>query len=569
MASSLYFPGKYYFYPVGNTSAVCLTRDIPPDLDANILLLPCGDPRNVLYTVFCEESSRSTFHFVQHMRPIVVDVDLPSQLAGPWVSLVPISTRGSSVSTSYVSRDPRFHASTARNTLLLTMIMDRIAAPTMWNIFFHMYLDLDSRATLVSQSRKLAAYSSVDSWRSSPYGTVIKMGTDHTFAEMRRHWELYAEFYHPSKLTRLRTLRAKMDSKLKKAAQGSPGFNITSSRSAGPLFGRFQSIRLIGEQFQRYWETGTTPTNRPALAPATHPNSTFFYSRAGEGFDIHYGTDPMIPFHHAPLFGNTKRTLSVGDLVESAKSQFKDWCSSFQNVATSRTASGPTRGALIVRFILGEALAVARALRDFPEHVDVQAHPFATPTVTPWTTCAMELNREEYTDFGAPSRFDVIDTSNLSDHIGMLNMLLATVPLLAGSPSSVLYTETLLTHSADPSTELESKLFASLSVVATLIDLAPVDALSGFTTRCNTHELVSTAVLDANTVRQHHQTLTWRRPSSGDLCVLACGRPPPPMSFDTPKLAKVLHSVYVQLYKSDDPMSLLSMNRNNVMGAIK
>ena len=64
MASSLYFPGKYYFYPVGNTSAVCLTRDIPPDLDANILLLPCGDPRNVLYTVFCEESSRSTFDFV-------------------------------------------------------------------------------------------------------------------------------------------------------------------------------------------------------------------------------------------------------------------------------------------------------------------------------------------------------------------------------------------------------------------------------------------------------------------------------------------------------------------------
>ena len=132
------------------------------------------------------------------------------------------------------------------------MIMDHIAAPTMWNIFFHMYLDLDSRATLVSQSRKLAAYSSVDSWRSSPYGAVIKMGTDHTFAEMRRHWELYAEFYHPSKLTRLRTLRAKMDSKLKKAAQDSPGFNITSSRSAGPLFGRFQSIHLVGEQFQRY-----------------------------------------------------------------------------------------------------------------------------------------------------------------------------------------------------------------------------------------------------------------------------------------------------------------------------
>ncbi|KAM5543909.1 hypothetical protein V8D89_002526 [Ganoderma adspersum] len=530
MASSLYFPGKYFFYPIGNTSAVCLTRDIPPDLDASILLLPCGDPRNVLYTVFCEESSR-----------IDRTLDFTCSDFDPGVL--------------------------ARNVLLLTMIMDRIAAPTMWNIFFHMYLDLDSRATLVSQSQKLAAYASVDSWRSSSYGTVIKMGTNHTFAELRRHWELYAEFYHPSKLNQLRTLRAKIESKLEKNAQDSPGFNITSSRSAGPLFGRFQSIHLVGEQFQRYWETGTTFTNKPALATATHPNSTFFYSRAGEGFDIHYGTDPMIPFHHAPLFGNTKRTLSVGDLVESTKSQFKDWCSAFRSAAASQ--AGATRGALIVRFVLGEALAVARALRDFPQHVGVQAHPFAAPTVSPWTTCVMELNREEYTDFNAPSRFDVIDTSNLSDHIGMLNMLLATTPLLAGSPSSVLYTETLLTHSADPSTELESKLFASLSVVATLIDLVPVDALSGFTTRCNTHELVSTAVSDAETVRQHHQTLTWRRPSSGDPSVYGYDRLRPPISFDNHQLAKLLHTIYVHLYKSDNPMSLLSMNRSNVMGAIK
>ncbi|KAI1792278.1 hypothetical protein LXA43DRAFT_1133807 [Ganoderma leucocontextum] len=444
MASSLYFPGKYFFYPIGNTSAVCLTRDVPPELPVRILLLPCGDPRNVLYTVFCEAPYRL----------------------------------GRSLDFTCCDFDPGV---LARNALLLTMIMDGVPAPTMWNIFFHMYLDIDSRSTLVSQSQKLASYASVEAWRSSPYGAVIKMGADHTLAELRRHWELYADFYHPSKVHQLRTLQATMKSKLKKIVQDSPGLNITSSRSSGPLFIRFQTARLVGEQFQRYWETGTTFTDKRKIATSTYPNSTFFYSRAHEGFDVHYGTDPMIPFHHAPLLGNTNRALTIGDLVESAKSQFHDWCSAFRTAAT--TQARKAGGALIVRFLLGEALAVAKALLDFPGNTGVRAHPLAASKVAPWTTCIMELHREEYADFGAPTRFDVIDTSNLSDHIGMLNMLLATAPLLTDSPSSVLYTESLLTHTADPSTELESKLFAGLSIVATLMDLAPVDALSGFTTR--------------------------------------------------------------------------------------
>nr|VWP01589.1 Mevalonyl-coenzyme A hydratase sidH (EC (Siderophore biosynthesis protein H) [Ganoderma boninense] len=189
--------------------------------------------------------------------------------------------------------------------------------------------------------------------------------------------------------------------------------------------------------------------------------------------------------------------------------------------------------------------------------------------VAPWTTSIMELNREEYTDCGAPSRFDVIDTSNLCDHLGMFNMLISAAPLLAVSPSSVLYTETLLTHAADPSTELELKLFASLPIVATLLDLAPVDALSGFTTRCNTHELLLSATMhgDEGNMRQHHQILTWRRPTSGDPS--ASSGPRTPMSFDTRQLAKLLHTIYAHVYKSEDPMSLFGTDRGNMLGTIK
>lgn len=43
-----------YFYPLGNTPAVCLTQDLPPEINADILLLGCGDVRNVLYTAFAD-----------------------------------------------------------------------------------------------------------------------------------------------------------------------------------------------------------------------------------------------------------------------------------------------------------------------------------------------------------------------------------------------------------------------------------------------------------------------------------------------------------------------------------
>jgi hypothetical protein len=54
MSHPLIWPPVDTFYPVGNTSAVCLTQDLAPEQDADILLLGCGDPRSVLYTVYSD-----------------------------------------------------------------------------------------------------------------------------------------------------------------------------------------------------------------------------------------------------------------------------------------------------------------------------------------------------------------------------------------------------------------------------------------------------------------------------------------------------------------------------------
>ncbi|KAJ7113678.1 hypothetical protein C8R43DRAFT_1039690 [Mycena crocata] len=42
---------KLFFYPVGNSPAASVTQNIPPEKSAAVLLLGCGDPRNILYTL--------------------------------------------------------------------------------------------------------------------------------------------------------------------------------------------------------------------------------------------------------------------------------------------------------------------------------------------------------------------------------------------------------------------------------------------------------------------------------------------------------------------------------------
>ncbi|KAF9067981.1 hypothetical protein BDP27DRAFT_1328083 [Rhodocollybia butyracea] len=99
MSTPLYWPGKYFFYPIGNTPAVSFTRDLSPRTPANILLLGCGDPRSVLFTVYNEHDG---------------------------------SDRRLDITCSDI--DP---AIIARNILLLTMIVDnRNPSSTIWKIFF-------------------------------------------------------------------------------------------------------------------------------------------------------------------------------------------------------------------------------------------------------------------------------------------------------------------------------------------------------------------------------------------------------------------------------------------------
>lgn len=56
MLRPVYLEILTFFYPIGNTPAVPLTRDLLPEEEVDILLLGCGDIHNILFTLFTEQN---------------------------------------------------------------------------------------------------------------------------------------------------------------------------------------------------------------------------------------------------------------------------------------------------------------------------------------------------------------------------------------------------------------------------------------------------------------------------------------------------------------------------------
>ncbi|EDR16119.1 uncharacterized protein LACBIDRAFT_301891 [Laccaria bicolor S238N-H82] len=362
MANLLFWPSKYFFYAIGNTSAVYLTADIALEEPARILLLGCGDPRNVLHTIFTE---------------------------------------------------PR----NSRNVLLLTMIADRQPYATIWNIFFHFRLDKDSHTTLIDQCKKLIKHSeTAQKWKVSPYASSIKMSTDYTLKELRRHWTLYVGMEELPN-SRLTPIHDAFDQLSKKNSREN---KITATCSLGPLGHR--GLTITPEHFRNFWKTGVTFVDGKRIATATLLNPTFVYSLGREGCSLHHGTDPLNVFHLAALFGNAKSAVSMTEVVKAANQEFAGWCSSYLDSLSS--TSPPT-----IRFFVGKATAVCRALCVFG---DVGILNSGVP-VAQWKTQLIQLSGDEYytsAPGGAPVKFNVIHTSNLEDHIGLLNVLVTSLPLL-------------------------------------------------------------------------------------------------------------------------------------------
>ncbi|TFY83360.1 hypothetical protein EWM64_g646 [Hericium alpestre] len=447
--------------------------------------------------------------------------------------------------------------SAARNVLLFSLVADGKPIAQIWNINFHMYLDKKSHLILVEQCKKLIEFSEThERWAESPYGAFLRMSSDYTLSELHRHWGLYCAMNDlPS--SRLKPVRNAFTQQSKSSSRIAV---LGSSRSAGPLMAFMGQTPL--EHFRQYWRTGISSSSPRDIEAATLLNPTFVYSLAGEGCNVHYGSDPLTSFHLAALFGNSKKSVTVSQMIQAAKAEFADWCSAYHASVSATSSARP-----VVRFLTADATVACRSI-----------HAMATTgtlklniAVAQWKTHLMELSRDEYVARRAPTMFNVIETSNLDDRIGPLNVLTAAAPLLYYKPSSVLYTESVLSIGEDATKEFVERLYADITSLALIIGLCPVAYISGFTSRSNTHELMfHKHTKTKEGANPFHQVTTWKAPTSGDPHVAdGLGRGGSlPVAFDSRQFATLLYDMYHQIFEQQDSMTFYERHKHNFTKAV-
>ncbi|KAJ7311531.1 hypothetical protein DFH08DRAFT_452928 [Mycena albidolilacea] len=524
MAQPLYWPGKRYFYAIGNTSAVSLARDVAPDKDISLLLLGCGDPRNVLFTLFSEHdaATRKLDFTCVDFEPAVLGLFLVN-LAGHRI---------------LKKKFP------ARNVLLLSMIIDKQDPASIFDIFFHLYLETGPLSLLTSQCRALLdASTTLKCWKKSSYGSTLRMSSQHTLTELRRHWAQYARM-HALPNAQLDLIVANFKAGVKEYQSGhEAGIMMHTSRSAGPLM--MYAMQTLSDCFHDFWKYGTTFISADRRSAATLLNPTFVYTQAGIGCHVHYGTDPVIPFHLAPIFGNNNVAPSRSDIMNGIRAQFRDWCAAFRRYYERRQCT--------VRIFFADAILGTRALLAYKESGAVQTR----IPVCQWRTETITLDEEEYKH--APLVFDVVDTSNLDDHIGLLNILVASIPFLPNSGDGVLYLESLLIQTyGDAPKDFTKRFHADLTVMSVLFRLCPVDFVTGYSTRGNIHEVLAYRAIYrmAADKHQYHQVTTWKM-----------ARSDPPV-VDSRQLGTFLYDLYRMLFEEEDSQTFWQRHTVDFFSAV-
>ncbi|KAG2029862.1 hypothetical protein BDR03DRAFT_1017806 [Suillus americanus] len=152
-----------------------------------------------------------------------------------------------------------------------------------------------------------------------------------------------------------------------------------------------------------------------------------------------------------------------------------------------------------------------------------------------WETgmCSAVLKRPS--ESPAPTTFNVIDTSNLLDHVSTLNILIVTSPILQQTPSATF-------NSGD------------IATIGLLLGLIPVSFVSQFMNRSNMHEVLMHFVKED--VTQNHEHLAWKLIGSAEKLVtdLDC-----PINIAPEQLAGLLFNIYLNMFSHENMVQKLAM----------
>ncbi|KAI2635656.1 hypothetical protein GGS26DRAFT_589327 [Hypomontagnella submonticulosa] len=507
-----------HFYPLGNTPAVSLTRGLPQGIDADILLLGCGDVRNILFTAYCERGfpPRSFGITCCDIEPAVI----------------------------------------ARNVLLFTLLIDGVSADNAWNIYFHLRIDQDSKKLVKDQAQKIISLSeSIDQWNEGRYGSVLRFCDASSLQQVRQIWMKYASSQSKSEasfkedIERARNLVKLMTGQ----TEGESHSILTGLRSVAPLL--VASKGEVSQVNDHFWKNGTV-----SKRPAKIPNPTFSEALSANTY-LHYGTDPILGFHLATALANLAPTSPlrpsnddevINVVAAAAKTEFREWVASFQEIPEGR---------MTVRFAVSDALSFSHGLKAISTSEKSTSIFRRQLDITP-----VELDPAAYgTANSAPKRFDVIDTSNLADHLGALNLLVAAAPLLKGSASSTLWMETLLKRGKTRKQQFDALLYGHAPTMSLLLGVAPVDFWTNATSVSCVDEVVMNSMASSEDLQQTHSRLAWK------LDAYFSPQPSNASTFTSEplELAKAIFQVYTHMFEAEDPQSFMGSNRDEALAKIQ
>ncbi|KAI1134399.1 hypothetical protein F5Y05DRAFT_235168 [Hypoxylon sp. FL0543] len=440
----------------------------------------------------------------------------------------------------------------ARNVLLLSLLLDDIDKKNevpIWRIYYHLYLDQNSLGLLRSQAKKLLGLSTtIDTWIQSEYGSQLRICDSATLVDLRKMWTLYSSEPKGAELTKF---NRRFESALQKSRDrreglfSGTGLILTGTRSAAPA--HIGALKDLDSLHRHYWKHGSIELKANVRAKAKYSNPMFLTLK--DEAILHYGSDPLFGFHlataYTPLSPRGPSAIPNGGtsqlerIVATARAEFREWAASFRKHSTD----------IALRFFIGDAVSFAHTLQHKRiADVDTAGWHRSRHSFAPLT-----LDGPDYLACKAPLVFDVIDTSNLCDHLGSLVLLTAVTTLLRNHPSSVLYAEVIVKFHKSRREILDNMVCGHVPTMSMLLGLFPVDYWTNTASLSADEEMLN--AMNAMTGDQKHEQMflrtRWKRPivaggPSGSCSGLV------KMKFDAGPLAQILYRVYLHMFRDED-----------------
>ncbi|KAF2181225.1 hypothetical protein K469DRAFT_792236 [Zopfia rhizophila CBS 207.26] len=260
------------------------------------------------------------------------------------------------------------------------------------------------------------------------------------------------------------------------------------------------------------------------------------------GLLVHYGTNPLLGFHLATVYAQLSaesplkhpdssqgESKSFSKSMKAAQHQFFAWADACRKACRQVT----------IRFVNSEAITFCHVLQHHRTHGKSDDSNWYR---SQWEYNPLILDSLDYTAGGsAPICFDVIDTSNLMDHLGSINVLAAAAPLLATKPSSVLRTEMLIPRETTVTNSAKTLLCGDLPTLALLLGLKPIQYWTNATATWNMNEsLLNKTSREYEIGRLMSRHIILWKPVATSM-----------IRYDVQPLAKLVFGTYLEMFQDE------------------